>query len=103
MSISHHEADCIQDDLNREADDRMFSAITDHEESDMSNDPGTNSSNTNHTHPWAVTLDGVVEETHASRAAAREHAAWVRRHPSTQDRVRYGSGGVVRVIDRRPR
>jgi hypothetical protein len=57
---------------------------------------GTTSSN----HRWAVKLDGSLEETHASRREAREHAAWLRRHPAVRDRKRHGNGGRIVVEDR---
>ena len=66
------------------------------------NSPGANSSNVSSKHGWAVAIDGVVEETYGSRDSARTHAKWLRNHPVIRDRVQFGHGGVVRVIDRRP-
>jgi len=58
-------------------------------------------------HGWFVTLDGETDGRFPTRAAAREYAGWLRRHPEVRDRARYagvGAGGVagtVRVVDRR--
>lgn len=56
-----------------------------------------------HANVWAVYLDGVLEATYASRRGAREHAAWLRRHPVVRDRRLFSDAGVVEVRDRRHR
>lgn len=49
---------------------------------------------------WAAVLDGDTAgaDLRASRAEADRDAEWLRHHPACRDRVRYGHGGVVRVI-----
>jgi hypothetical protein len=41
---------------------------------------------------WAVEIDGEIDGRFESRAKAREHAAWRKRHPATSTRK-------VRVVD----
>ncbi|MGD2215166.1 MAG: hypothetical protein PVJ64_00365 [Gemmatimonadales bacterium] len=65
--------------------------------------PYEKSSQTSSNHNWAVELDGVLDRTFCSRAAAREHARWLQHHPAVRDRRRFGNGGRVVVQDRRPR
>jgi hypothetical protein len=48
---------------------------------------------------WSVELDGETDARFATRREAREHAAWLRRHPATQARKRHGNGGHVEIVD----
>lgn len=54
---------------------------------------------------WVVTLDGEVDMEFSSRAEARAHAAWLRRHPDVIARAeradeRSRAIGEVMVLDR---
>lgn len=44
---------------------------------------------------WIVLLDGELDQRCRTRAEAREHARWLRRHPAVRDRQRFGHGGHV--------
>lgn len=49
---------------------------------------------------WTVELDGEVDGRFATRSEAREHAAWLRRHPAVTDRRKYAGIGNARVSGR---
>ena len=54
---------------------------------------------------WVVMLDGVVDMEFGSRAAAREHAKWLRGTPDVLDRAAHHDdggqcAGDVVVVDR---
>jgi len=46
---------------------------------------------------WLVLLDGEVDRRCRTRAEAREHARWLRRHPAVIDRRVRNMGGRVTV------
>jgi len=46
---------------------------------------------------WIVLLDGEIDARFSTREKARSHARWLRGHPATSDRRRFGHGGVVEV------
>lgn len=49
---------------------------------------------------WAAVLDGDIAgaDKRPSKAQAEQDAAWLRQHPAQRDRVRFGHGGHVEVI-----
>jgi hypothetical protein len=48
---------------------------------------------------YSVTLDGVIDESFASKSDAEAAAKWLRRHPAVIDRRIFGNGGVVEVVE----
>jgi hypothetical protein len=49
---------------------------------------------------WAAVLDGDIEgaDLRTTRDQAEADAKWLRAHPACRDRVAFGHGGIVRVI-----
>lgn len=49
---------------------------------------------------WAAVLDGAIQDADlcATREEAEADARWIRNHPACRDRVLFGNGGRVEVM-----